>query len=290
MYEGKIYRPWTEGESMLIQVTLGCSNNKCTFCTMFRDKRFRRRTIDDIFRDIDELRRHYRHVESIFLIDGNVMVLPTSFLLKVLAKIKATFPEVRNIALYSGLHDLCRKSPGELKELKDAGVSMAYAGLESGDRLVLEQIRKGMTPEQAIEGMALAKESGIRMLLSFIFGLGGRERSREHIEATTALLNRLEPEEIAPMSLSIQPGSELEQDALAGRFVPPTPMQLLEEERYLLTNLADFKAFYWGDHGNNLSPKRGWFPDHRAEFLRMVEHAIAKHPIAHQEALHTLAW
>lgn len=290
MYEGKIYRPWTEAESLLIQVTLGCSNNKCTFCSMFRDKRFRRRPLEAIHRDIDELRQLHTRVESIFLIDGNVMVLPTGFLLQVLEKIRATFPEVRNIALYSGLNDLCRKSPSELQALKAAGVTMAYAGLESGDRIVLEQIRKGMTPEQALEGMALAKEAGIRMLLSFIFGLGGRSRSQAHIEATTRLLNQLQPEEIAPMALTIQPGTELEQEVRAARFVPPTPMQLLEEERYLLTHLAHFKTFYWGDHGNNLSPMRGWLPDHRGAFLQRVEDAIANHPLAQQESLHTLAW
>lgn len=290
MYEGKIYRPWTEADSMLIQVTLGCSNNKCTFCTMFQDKQFRRRKLDDICRDIDELRQRYTHVESIFLIDGNVMILPTAFLLQVLERIRATFPEVLNIALYSGLNDLRRKTASELKELKAAGVTMAYAGLESGDHMVLERIKKGMTPEQALEGMALAKEAGIRMLLSFIFGLGGRNRSQVHIAATTRLLNQLQPEEIAPMALTIQPGSELEQEALSGRFVVPTPMQLLEEERYLLENLADFKTYYWGDHGNNLSPMRGWLPDNRTAFLHRVEHAITNHPVAQQEALHTLAW
>ncbi|WP_277207091.1 B12-binding domain-containing radical SAM protein [Vibrio misgurnus] len=290
MYEGKIYRPWTEADSQLIQVTLGCSNNQCTFCNMFSDKKFRCRKQVDIFQDIEQLRQQHQHVESIFLIDGNVMVLPTRFLLQVLKRIRIKFPEVRNIALYSCLKDICKKSLNELEELKAAGITMIYAGLESGDRTILEQIKKGMTPEQAIEGMSLAKQAGIRVLLSFIFGLGGRNYSQAHIQATTILLNQLQPDEIAPMALAVQPGTELEQNVITGRFVLPTPKQLLEEELYLLNNLNNFPTYYWGDHGNNLTTQRGWLPEMREQFIKRIEHALNNHPLIHQERLHTLSW
>lgn len=244
-YEGKIYRPWPETESLLIQVTTGCSNNGCTFCTMFKDKTFRKRRIEDIHADIEASRHLYPSVKSVFLIDGNVMVLKTEFLLSVVGKITETFPEVENIALYSELNDLRRKSVIDLKRLRDAGVTLVYAGLESGDPVVLERIRKRMTPEQALEGMKKAKAAGIEVLLSFILGLGGRERSREHIVETTKLLNRMKPEQIAPMALALQPGSELEAQAHAGDFVMPTTAQVLDEEKYLLENLGDFETYYW---------------------------------------------
>jgi radical SAM superfamily enzyme YgiQ (UPF0313 family) len=141
-YEGKVYRPWTEANSILMQTTLGCTHNKCTFCDMFRDKRFRIREIEEIFKDIDEARQIYRHVGSIFLIDGNVLALKTEFLLKILEKITSTFPECSKIALYAGLNDLRRKSVEELKELKQAGLTLAYTGLESGDRVTLERVKK----------------------------------------------------------------------------------------------------------------------------------------------------
>ena len=176
-YEGKIYRPWMEANSLLIQTTLGCTHNKCTFCDMFREKRFRIRKIEEIFKDIDEARQIYPHVRSIFLIDGNVLALKTEFLLRILEKITATFPECSKIALYAGFNDLRRKSVQDLKKLKKAGLTLAYTGLESGDRVTLKRIIKGLTPEQAEEGMAKAKAAGVDVLVSIIFGIGGKERS-----------------------------------------------------------------------------------------------------------------
>ncbi|WP_028116603.1 radical SAM protein [Ferrimonas senticii] len=289
-YQGKVYRPWPEAQSVLIQATLGCSNNQCTFCTMFDDKRFKVRDIDDVFADIDRLRMFYRHVPSVFLIDGNVMAMRTDKLLQILNKITATFPECEHIALYAGINDIRRKSIDELKQLKAAGLTIAYTGLESGDELVQQKIKKGMTSKQVIEGMAMMKQAGIRVLLSFIFGLGGRDRSLQHIKATTDLLNITQPEEIAPMALAIQPGSELEQEVQRGEFVLPTPLQILEEEKYLLENLDQFPLFYWGDHGNNIVSSRGWLQDNRQLYLDKVNHAIANHPITQQQILMTSPW
>jgi len=192
-YEGKVYRPWMEAGSLLIQTTIGCTNNTCTFCDMFREKQFRIRELDDIFADIDEARRTFPHVRSFFLIDGNVLVLKTPLLLTIINRITGTFPECDKISLYAGLNDLRRKSVDELKQLKEAGLSLAYTGLESGDPVVLERIQKGLTPEQAIAGMEHAKAAGIDVLASIIFGIGGRERSYEHIVATTELLKTSNP-------------------------------------------------------------------------------------------------
>lgn len=288
-YEGKVYRPWPEANSVLIQATLGCTNNSCTFCDMFREKKFSIRTIEDVFKDIEKTRKLYPRVESIFLIDGNVLAVKTEFLLHILEKIKSTFPECKRIALYGGLNDFERKSVEELKQLKQAGLTMAYAGLESGDPVVLEQIKKGMTAEQAIAGMEKAKAAGIEMLLSFIFGLGGKERSREHMVETARLLNIMQPEQIAPMALTIQPGTELEREVEAGEFILPTPLQILEEEKYLLENL-DFATIYWGDHGNNIVPMRGRLPASQPLFLKEIEQAMATHPVTRQEVLQTFAW
>ncbi|MGF1787447.1 radical SAM protein [Photobacterium swingsii] len=289
-YEGKIYRPWIEAESVLIQTTLGCSNNQCTFCTMFDDKRFKVRELEDIFLDIEEARLIYPHVKSIFLIDGNVMAIRTEMLIKILDKIKMTFPEIQNISLYSGFNDFRRKSIAELKEIHSAGLSMAYSGLESGDPVVLDRIQKRMTREHAIEGMAMAREANIKVLASFIFGLGGKYRSTEHAVNTTSLLNIMQPDAIAPMALAIQPGSALEGELKRGEFTLPTPLQILEEEKYLLENLEDFDCYYWGDHGNNISPMRGMFPAVRQPFLDRINTHIAHNPITKQNVIETFSW
>lgn len=288
-YQGKVYRPWIEAQSILIQTTLGCSINTCTFCSMFDDKRFKVRDIEDVFRDIDQARRYYPFIESIFLIDGNVMAARTDYLIKILDRLRHTFPDVSKISMYSGLNDFRRKSISELKEIKEAGLDMCYSGLESGDTIVLERIKKRMTREHAIEGMAMAKEAGIQTLLSFIFGLGGRYRSREHIEATTEILNITKPEEIAPMTLAIQPGTVMEQEIQRGEFIMPTQMQVLEEEKYLLENLH-IDTFYWGDHGNNLVPQKGSLLDSKAQFLTNLDRTIAANPSAQENIIQTFSW
>ncbi|MCY9852311.1 radical SAM protein [Vibrio mediterranei] len=288
-YEGKVYRPWPEARSILIQTTLGCSINTCTFCSMFDDKRFKVRDLDAVFKDVDDARFIYPHVDSIFLIDGNVMAARTEYLVKLLDKLRNTFPEASKISMYSGLNDFRRKTVSELKEIKDAGLDMCYSGLESGDPVVLERIKKRMTAQHAIEGMARAKEAGIETLLSFIFGLGGRERSKEHIVATTELLNITNPEQIAPMALAIQPGTIMEQEVQRGEFTMPTQLQVLEEERYLLENL-NIDTFYWGDHGNNLVPQKGFLLDSRDQFLANIDRAIVANPLAKDNIIHTFAW
>ena len=288
-YEGKIYRPWPEANSILIQTTLGCTHNKCTFCDMFREKRFGVRKIEDVFKDIDEARDLFPHVSSVFLIDGNVLALKTGTLLKILEKITATFPECRKISLYAGLNDLRRKTVAELTQLKEAGLTMAYTGLESGDSVTLKRIRKGLTPEQAQQGMANAKAAGIEVLISIIFGIGGKERSGEHIFETSRLLNILQPEELAPMALTIQPGTELAREVEDGEFLQATPLQILEEEKYLLENLT-FDTYYWGDHGNNIVASKGRLSEFREQFIAKIDHAIAAHPVTKEKVLKTYAW
>ena len=289
-FQGKIYRPWIEANSLLIQTTLGCTHNKCTFCDMFSDKKFRIKKIEQIFKDIEEARQIYPYIQSIFLIDGNVLALKKEFLLTVLEKITSTFPECSKISLYSGLNDLRRKSIEELKELKQAGLSMAYTGLESGDLVTLERIKKGLTPTQAEEGMAKAKAAGIEILVSIIFGIGGKERSKEHIVETTKLLNLMQPEQLAPMALALQPGTELANQVASGEFIQATPLQILKEEKYLLENLANFDTMYWGDHANNIISLKGMLPASRELFLKRIDHAIANHPVTEQEVLLTSPW
>lgn len=289
-YEGKIYRPWIEADAILIQTTLGCTHNKCTFCDMFREKKFRIRELEDIFKDIEEARRLFPQVRSIFLIDGNVLALKTDFLTKILEKISETFPECSRISLYAGLNDLRRKSVEELKRLKAAGLTKVYTGLESGDPVVLERINKGLTPEQAESGMVKAKAAGIEVLISIIFGIGGKTRSKVHIVETTKLLNTLEPEELAPMALTIQPGTILASQVENGEFDQATPLQILEEEKYLLENLSDFSMIYWGDHGNNIVSSKGRLPGSRELFLARIDQAISHHPVAGEEVLQTSPW
>ncbi len=289
-YVGKVYRPWMEANSLLIQVTLGCSHNDCSFCNMYRDKpKFRIRKLEDIFKDLEKVRKTYYSVKDFFLIDGNVMVIKAKHIIQIINKIKELFPESENISLYSQYNDFRLKTVDELKAIKAAGLTKAYVGLESGDAKVLKDTTTGMTPEQAIEGAAKAKEAGIRVLASFIFGLGGRYRSKEHIIETTKLLNVLQPEEIAPMALAIQPGTPLAEEVENGKFIQATPLQILQEEKYLLKNLS-INTVYWGNHGNNIVPMKGDLPEMQTQFLDYIKRTITTHPVTKEEVLLTNPW
>lgn len=288
-YQGKIYRPWPEADSLLFQITLGCSHNKCTFCNMFREKRFAIRNMDEVLQEIEEAGSISPRIESIFLTDGNVLALKSENLITIASKITEAFPRIKRIALYAGLNDLRRKSVEELTRIREAGINMVYTGLESGDPVTLARIQKGLTPEQAMLGMENAKASGIRVLASIIFGIGGKERSTEHIEKTTRLLNVLKPEELAPMALTLQPGTKLEAEVSRGEFIQATPRQLLEEERFLLENI-NFPTFYWGDHNNNIVISKGNLPEMREMFLWRVNHAIENHAVVSREVHQTLPW
>lgn len=138
--------------------------------------------------------------------------------------------------------------------------------------------------------MAKAKAAGIDILVSIIFGIGGKERSREHIVETTRLLNMMKPEQIAPMALAIQPGTELAKQVETGEFIQAAPLQILEEEKYLLENLTGFETIYWGDHANNIVSSRGRLPETKKQFLNKIEHAIADHPVMEQDVLLTSPW
>ncbi len=287
-YIGKIYRPWMEYKSLLIQVTYGCSYNTCTFCSMFDDKKFGIRDLEEVFKDIDEASVKY-YVDSIFLIDGNVMVIKSQILLQILNRIKEKLPECDNVSLYASFRDIANKTDEELFELKNSGLDTVYVGLESGSEIILDKVKKQLTIEEVVLGMAKAREAGIKVLVSIILGLGGKDDSKEHIVKTTELLNQIQPDEIAPMVLTVQPNTKLESEISSGEFVQATPLQILEEEKYLLENL-DFKTYYWGDHGNNILSLRGNLPDFKDKFLQRINEAIDKNPVTNDEIYYSEPW
>lgn len=289
-YVGKLYRPWMEANSVLIQTTIGCSNNNCSFCDMYRDKpQFRIRRLPDIYKHIEQAKTFYPNAEDFFLIDGNVMVIKTDHIIKTIEKIKQEFPKAKNIALYSQYNDFRRKTVEELKAIKQAGLTKAYVGLESGDAKVLKDTTTSMTPAQAIEGAAKAKAAGIKVLASFIFGLGGKYRSREHMQETVKLLNIIQPKEIAPMALAIQANTPLAKEVEREEFIQATPLQILQEEQHLLKNL-NYETYYWGNHGNNIVPMKGALPEMQSQFLNRIEYAIQAHPVIQEEVLLTNPW
>ena len=170
-YEGSLYRPPSEAYSYILQVTIGCSHNRCTFCNMYMDKQFRIRPLGDVLEDLVMARRAYRRVQRIFLADGDALIVKTSDLRAILGTIKNLFPECERVTSYASARDLLLKSTEELEELHALGLDMIYLGLESGSEKVLRDINKGVTVEETVEGALKAKASGIKLSVTEITGL-----------------------------------------------------------------------------------------------------------------------
>ncbi|MBQ3925313.1 MAG: radical SAM protein, partial [Firmicutes bacterium] len=179
-YDGMIYRPPSEARSYLLQVTVGCSHNRCRFCSMFKAKKFHVRPMDDILDDIDMARKYYRYVNKIFLCDGDALCLSTTKLLTILDRIGEVFPECERVGVYGSPKDVLRKTDDELRTLKEHGIDIIYIGAESGSDEILKAIDKGATREEIITAVQRIEAADIMASVTFISGLGGRPLWREH--------------------------------------------------------------------------------------------------------------
>lgn len=273
-YEGNIYRPGSsESNSYLLQVTMGCSHNQCTFCSFFKDKPFKVRPYKEVEEDIIEARKYYPHVPGIFLIDGNVTCLSMDRLKPILKKLKEVFPESTHTNMYGSFRDINRKSVDELREMKELGVQHIYIGLESGSDKVLSGIKKGYTAEQAIMAGKRMNEAGIGFGTSLILGIGGVENSEDHIQGTIKVLNEINSAGIALMTVNPQSGTELFSRIMDGTFELPTYRQIFKEEKEILEGFIPKRScsVYTGGFlpGNQVIVGR--FPKDKQSILRQVE-------------------
>ena len=219
-YEGAVYRPPSEAGSLIIQLTIGCARNKCTFCAMFKDKKFRVRKLDEVVADLEEARRYYKDykVRRIFLADGDALIVKTDDLLYILDKIHELYPECERISAYGAPADVNMKTDEELSRLKAAGLDMIYMGAESGDEIVLRDVKKGVTSEEIANAGIKLKKAGMIVSITLISGLGGRERVYEHAVNSAKLISKIKPEYVGFLTLMVEPGTELYNDYQAGRF------------------------------------------------------------------------
>ena len=233
-YVGDIYRPPSEAYSLLVQVTIGCSHNKCTFCNMFKEKQFKVRRQEEVLEDLAWARAHYSKVKRMFLCDGDALCLATGKLLVILDYIRDNFPECERVTLYGRATDILRKTSKELKTLKEHGVTMVYIGAESGSSKVLEMINKGETREQLIEAVRKLEDIGIMTSVTFISGLGGPELWEEHAVETGKMITDMNASYVSLLTLMLQPPAPMYDDYKAGEFKPLTPEEVLAETCLML--------------------------------------------------------
>lgn len=226
-YEGNCIRPPSEAFSILLQVTLGCSHNKCTFCGSYSDKRFRIKDESIILSDILFASRHMRRQNRVFLMDGDSLIIPQKRLMWILDRINEHLPWVKRVGSYANPKSIRMKTPEELVELRENGLGILYLGVETGDEETLKNIRKGTSAENLIKLGRKIKEAGIKLSVSVILGIAGRERSLAHARATGEVLSKMDPEYVGALTLIVRPGTPLYDDLRDGNFELPKEMEML---------------------------------------------------------------
>ena len=274
-YEGQIYRPPSEAYSYILQVTVGCSHNACTFCNMYLDKQFHIRPLKEILTDLKMARAAYHYVERIFLADGDALIVKTETLLEILRTIRDLFPECSRVTSYASARDILLKTPEELRQLREAGLEMVYLGLESGSERILKAINKGVTVEETIQACLKAREAGIRLSVTQITGLAGQDGMEENAVESARALSRIKPEYIGIMTLTLRRGTKMTADMEKGLFRRLTPKQIVEEMRMLVARLDSEGSILRSNHISNYVQLRGTMNRDQAAMLHQLDLALA---------------
>ncbi|HOG07928.1 MAG: radical SAM protein [Syntrophales bacterium] len=274
-YEGLIIRPPSEAYSLLLQVTTGCSHNKCTFCPTYRDKKFRIKSREEILEDLEEA-SHFRRVKRVFLCDGDALIIPQPRLLDILALIRRHLPGIERVSTYANAKSILRKTAKDLLALKEAGLKMVYLGVETGSAALLEKIHKGVGVEQMVDAGRRIKDSGILLSVTVLLGIGGRAHSIEHATETAKILTRIDPDFTGALTVMVVPGTPLYEDMQAGRFQLPDSFGFLTELGTMIARSQFTDCFFTSNHASNYLPIRARLPQEKEETVRMIQEVIQR--------------
>ena len=274
-YQGTIYRPPSEANSILLQVTTGCSHNKCSFCGMYKGQRFSIKPEPMVLTDIEHAATQYPHARRLFLCDGDALILPQQRLVTFLKRIENQLPKITRVGIYANAKSLHSKSIAELQQLRRHGLGIIYMGLESGDNITLSGMHKGATAEQMIEMGKKVKLAGIPLSVTVLLGIAGPERSSTHAAATGRVLTALDPDYVGALSLMLEPGTALYADYQAGRFALPQPLAILQELRTMIAATDLSQGLFHANHASNYLPIRASLPEDKIKILALLDQALA---------------
>ncbi len=276
-----IIRPPSEAASFLLPVTIGCSHNRCTFCGTYKGTRFDILALDDIKKIIDRVARNYAFsVGRVFLENGDALICPQPLLTGVLTHLKAKFPRLERVTTYGTPKSVLRKTPEQLKELRDLGLTLVYMGLESGDDDVLKRVNKGVTSEQMVSAGRKLKDSGMATSITVILGLGGAEESDRHAIKTAEVLSRMDPDFAGALTLVLKPGTPLYQDWQEGRFTPVSAWQSLQELKLIIEHSSFTDCFFTSNHASNYLPLTLCLPQQKAAAIKLIDEVLARKDIS----------
>jgi radical SAM superfamily enzyme YgiQ (UPF0313 family) len=274
-YEGRLYRPPSEADACIVQATIGCSWNHCTYCDMYRDKTFRARALDEVIEDIRAAGAAFgEEVEKLFLADGDALVLPMDHWLPILAAARAAFPNVRRVSCYAMAKNVLAKTDAELAELREAGLSLLYIGPESGDDVTLKRIAKGDDAAAHVRAAERAHAAGMHLSVIALLGIA-MDRSEEHARATAALVTAMDPEFFSALTVTVVPGTPLDTLARRGRFAVPEVPGLLRELRTMVDLARPRDTVFRTNHASNYLPLGGRLPRDRARIVAAIDAALA---------------
>ena len=274
-YEGKLYRPPSEADAYILQATIGCSWNACTYCDMYRDKSFRVRDLHPTLGDIALARQvHGAGVAKVFVADGDALAMPTDHWLRVLHALSEAFPHLRRVSCYATAANVLTKSPDDLRTLREAGLSRLYIGPESGDDLTLKRIAKGATHDDHVQAAAKAHEAGMELSVIALLGAGGTERSQAHAEGTAELVTAMDPAFFAALTLTVIPDTPQAKLQARGRFELPSVPEMLGELRTIIALARPTSALFRTNHASNYLPLAGRLPDDRERLVRTIDLAL----------------
>ncbi len=274
-YEGMIIRPPSEADSILIQVSTGCSHNKCTFCGTYKGERFKIKPDSQIFADIEFAAKHCRRQHRVFLCGGDALIIPQKRLLPIFERIEQRLPWVERIGIYANTKAISMKTQNELEELKAHGLGIIYMGLESGDDETLRAVHKGADSKKMIAMGRKVKDAGILLSITVLLGIAGIKRSMIHAKRTGEVLSAINPDYVGALSLMLIPGTPLHKDFEEGRFTLPGPTDMLKELREMLANTFMSNGLFHANHASNYLPIRVKMPEEKEAALKLIDDALA---------------
>lgn len=271
-YQGNIYRPPPESDAYILQCTIGCSYNKCTYCAMYKDVRYQVRTIEALREDIRMAKSAYgSSVKKVFLSDGDAISLPTDMLLEILSELYATFPKLNHVSTYAGPQSTLSKTLEELKQLRKAGLTMTYLGVESGSDEVLSAVRKGVSADEMLVAGSSIVQAGIKLVAMVMIGLGGSgELSQIHAKKTAELINRMQPQLLGTLTTVPIEGTVLSRQTNKGDFKLLDPYEVLEEMKILIEHIELPELYVDGSHASNLLPIKGSLKEIKPALLASI--------------------
>jgi radical SAM superfamily enzyme YgiQ (UPF0313 family) len=275
-YEGNIFRPFSETRSYLLQCTIGCSHNQCTFCGMYKDKKYSVRPLPDILEDIRMAKDYYGDVEKVFLCDGDAIAMETETLLAILHRVRESFPSLRHVGAYVGPQSTLAKSSDELRTLRDAGLTKAYIGVETGDDELLRKVKKGVGYDEMLQAGRSLIAADMNLSAMVLLGLAGPgEASSRHALATAKIINEMKPQYLAALTVTPVPGTVLYRQVQEGEFQMLDAFETLAEMKQIFENITMDHLKFVGTHASNYLPITGTLQKDKAAMIAAVDGVLA---------------